>query len=251
MSDTLAASLSVYVLVFCRIGAVFVLLPGFASARVPTSIRLLLAIVVAVALTPVLASRIPLQLNTQSSLQTVMFTELLIGLAFGFWCFCFLHASRFAANIIASTIGLSGIPGQPMEEQDASGPLPTLLSLVATILIFAADLHLASLAALIRSYESMPLQSFPTGEWLAQGSIALVKESSVLALQIASPFIVLAVVVNLALGLCGKFTPQLQIYFAAMGLTILVSLLVLMAIIPGLSQIPLQAYSAWLSESLQ
>jgi flagellar biosynthesis protein FliR len=251
MSQTLASTLSVYVLVFCRVGAVFVLLPGFASARMPISVRLLLALMITVALTPIIMDQNSLDERTLALLHWAMLTELLIGLAFGFWCYCFLHASRFAAGIIASVVGLAGIPGQPLEDQDPSSHLATLLSIAATIMIFASDLHLAGLAALIRSYETMPIYTVPDGQWLAKGSIRLVSETSVLALQIASPFVVFAVVVNLALGLCAKFTPQLQIYFAAMGLTIFVSFLILHALFPSLSQISVQAYSTWLSESLR
>jgi flagellar biosynthesis protein FliR len=251
MSQSLAATLSVYILVFCRVGAVLVLLPGFASARMPGSVRLLLAMMITVALTPIVIGQEVVEPQDIARLHWAMLSELVIGLAFGFWCYCFLYASRFAASIIASVVGLAGIPGQPLEDNDPSSHLATLLSLSATIMIFATDLHLASLAALVRSYETMPIYTVPSGEWLAQGSIRLVSETSVIGLQIASPFIVFAVVVNLALGLCIKFTPQLQIYFAAMGLTIFCSFLILHTLFPSLSQISLQAYSAWLAKSLQ
>jgi flagellar biosynthesis protein FliR len=251
MSQALEATLSIYVLVFCRVGAVFVLLPGFASARMPASVRLLLAMMITVTLTPIVMGQSVVEPREFATLHWAMLTELLIGLAFGFWCYCFLYASRFAASVIASVVGLAGIPGQPLEDNDPSSHLATLLSLAATIMIFASDLHLASLAALVRSYETMPIYTVPSGEWLAQGSIKLVSETSVIGLQIASPFIVFAVVVNLALGLCIKFTPQLQIYFASMGLTIFMSFLILHTLFPNLAQIPVQAYSAWLSESLQ
>jgi flagellar biosynthesis protein FliR len=251
MNAAWAEVLSIYVLVFCRIGSVFVLLPGFASARMPVSVRIMLAIAVTFALTPAIANKLSISPSQSSTLETAIPTELMIGLAFGFWCYCFLHAGRFAANVIASVIGLAGIPGQPLEDQDPSSHLATLLSLTVTVMIFASDLHLASLAALIGSYDTMPLYSTPTGEWFALGSIKLIAQTSLLSVQMASPFIVLTVIVNLALGLCGKFTPQLQIYFAALGFTILVSLLALHLLLPGISNLPIQAYAGWLSDSLQ
>jgi flagellar biosynthesis protein FliR len=250
LSVALTEALQGYILIFCRLGAAFTLMPGFAFARMPVPIRLLLALAISIAITPVVIASSRAPAASVSSVQMAMLSEVMIGIGFGFWCFCFLHASRFAANIIASVVGLAGIPGQSIEDQEPSSHLATLLSLVATIFIFAAELHLMSLSALMRSYQTMPLQTIPTSDWLAMGSVKLVRDTSVIAVQMASPFIVFTVVVNLSLGLCGKFTPQLQVYFAAMGLTILISFLLLILLMPGLPQLGVQAYASWLLESL-
>lgn len=251
MRETLLNLLAIHVLVFCRFGGALVLLPGLSNARFSVTMRILFALLLTVAVTPLLMPQLEKALASGVTLQSALVTEVVIGLAFGFWSFCFLHASRFAGAIISSVIGLAGIPGQPIDEHDPTSVLATLLSLAATAMIFASDMHLLSLEALVRSYDAMPVLAVPTADWLAQNSIKLVRDTSVLALQVSSPFIVLVVVTNLALGLCGKFTPQLQIYFAALGLTILLSFLLLGWLFPTISRIPTEAYASWLAEAAQ
>lgn len=251
MNEALLTLLWVHILVFARFGAALVLLPGLSNARFPVTVRIFFALMLTIALTPMLMPQMQPALASASRLQSALFTEVIVGLAFGFWGFCFLHASRFAGAIISSVIGLAGIPGQPIDEHDPTSTLGALLSLGATAIVFATDLPLISIEALTRSYETIPVLGIPASDWLAQNSIRLVRDTSIIAMQMSSPFIVLVVVTNLALGLCGKFTPQLQIYFAALGLTILLSFLLLGWIFPNLAYLPAEAYSTWLKQALQ
>ncbi|MFT3672941.1 flagellar biosynthetic protein FliR [Aestuariivirga sp.] len=251
MSEALLTLLWVYILVFARFGAALVLLPGLSNARFPVTIRIFFALFLTVALTPMLMQQLQPAFAPGARYQSALITEVIVGLAFGFWGFCFLHASRFAGSIISSVIGLAGIPGQPIDEHDPTTPLGSLLSLGATAIVFATDLPMMSIEALSRSYETIPVMGAPAGDWLAQNTIRLVRDTSIIAVQMSSPFIVLVVVTNLALGLCGKFTPQLQVYFAALGLTILLSFLLLGWIFPNLAYLPAEAYSSWLKQALQ
>jgi flagellar biosynthetic protein FliR len=72
-----------------------------------------------------------------------------------------------------------------------------------------------------------------------------------MGLQMSAPFIVYAVVANLALGLCSKFTPQLQVYFATMGFTILVALALLATDALNVLEIPVRSYESWLVDIMR
>ena len=52
-----------------------------------------------------------------------------------------------------------------------------------------------------------------------------------LAVQIAAPFIVFAILFNLGLGVLSRLMPQLQVFFLAMPATILIGMLVLLAVV--------------------
>jgi flagellar biosynthetic protein FliR len=163
----------------------------------------------------------------------------------------FLQASRFAASTIASTIGLAGVPGQAIDEFDPNSTLSTLLTLSTTMLILALNLHLESLAALLRSYDALPMIAGIPVQKLTELTSSTLRNTTLMGLQMAAPFIVYSVVANLALGFCSKFTPQLQIYFATMGLTILVALALLATDALNVLEIPVQSYRNWLLDLLR
>lgn len=251
MNEALLGLLWLHILVFCRFGTALILLPGLSNPRFPVTVRILFALMLTLALTPMLAGKLEPALATSERLQHSIVTEIIIGLAFGFWSYLFLQASRYAGAIISTVVGLAGIPGQPIDEHDPTSHLASMLSLGATAMLFATDLPLLSIEALTRSYETMPVLGMPSTDWLAENSVKLIRDTSVLAVQVSSPFIVLVIVTNLALGLCGKFTPQLQVYFAALGLTILLSFLMLGWLFPTISRLPTEAYASWLAQAVQ
>jgi flagellar biosynthetic protein FliR len=94
-------------------------------------------------------------------------------------------------------------------------PLATLISFAAIALLFAANLHWELLRGLVTSYDVVPVGAdFNARLALKQIADAL-GESFRLALRIASPYVIYALVVNLALALVNRLTPQVQVFFVA------------------------------------
>ncbi len=253
MTSAAQQLLLLWALVFCRVGTAFILLPGLANPRLPMYFRLLLAMAVTTALLPAIGNRLPAETAANPSIALLWpaAQEILTGFAIGFWGLCFLQASRFAASTIASTVGLAGVPGQSIDEFDPNSTLATFLTLSTTMLILASGLHLEGLAALLRSYDILPMATGITAQQLTEITGTTIRDTTLMGLQMAAPFIVYAVVANLALGLCSKFTPQLQVYFATMGFTILVALALLATDALNVLEIPVQSYRSWLVDVMR
>jgi flagellar biosynthesis protein FliR len=236
-------------LVFCRIGTACILMPGFALTRAPMLFRIMLAFAMSAAVYPLQVNSFRASLDPEN-LVAVLLNELLAGLFLGFLCALFVYAVRFAAHFILSIVGLAGIPGQPVEDMEANPPFVLLVSMCFTALIFALDLHLTSFRALSNSYTLFPLGQGPAFDVATSAIGDLLRDTSLMALQASAPFILYALSINFALGLIGKLTPQLQVYFALMGLSTLLAL-VLMAIIgsPLLSFFS-SSYAMWLETGL-
>lgn len=242
-----------FVVIACRISAAFIMMPAFSSQRFPVTIRVMVALAISMALTPYLRVYIgtikadmPLP-----ELLPIVFSELIVGGLIGFWGSLFLHAIRFAGTFIANSIGLAGIPGQPLEEQEPNGPIANIMALVTTALIFGTDLHLISVQALAQSYENFPLGMLPQSSWISGKSIDLFRDTFILALQVCSPFIVYSVIMNMAVGFTSRFTPNLQLYFATTGLTTIVGFLLLYIASPQSVSLVVSAYGDWLQSGFQ
>jgi len=208
------AVLSVFIL-FCRIGTCLMLMPGFSSARVPVNVRLFLSIAVTLALTPVLIGSVKAAAESAAlvALVPVLVSEIMTGLLIGFAARIFFAALETLGTSIAMAINLSNPLGVPIENNDDLPALTSLITLAATVLIFITDLHWEVFRGLVASYDALPV----SGAFRLQFSLVQIANclstAFFLALRISGPFIVFSVVVNFAIGLANKLTPQIPIYF--------------------------------------
>ncbi|GGB53816.1 flagellar biosynthesis protein FliR [Roseibium aquae] len=209
--------LSVFLL-FCRIGACLMVIPGFSSDRIPMRIRLFVALSVTLALSPMLVPVMQEALPDQSlaTVSGLIVSELLIGFVIGLLGRIFMIALETMATLVSMAIGLSNMPGVAVESSVALPAVANLFTMTATALVFISNQHWEVLRGLAESYAAMPpgspFDSLSTLERLGEQ----LAEAFVLALRVCSPFIVYTVVINLAVGLVNKLTPQIPVYFIAL-----------------------------------
>lgn len=201
--------------VFCRIGACLMLVPGYSSGQVPMQVRLFIAIAVTLALTPLLSAMIVPLVSGASplSLFALIWSELVVGAVIGLAGRVFYLALQTMATGMAMAIGLSTIPGTPIDEIDPVPALVPMITISATLLFFVTDQHWEVLRGLASSYRIWQPAEGLRGEIALLEVTGRLSEAFVVALRVTSPFIVYAVVVNLAIGLANKLTPTIPIFF--------------------------------------
>ena len=95
------------------------------------------------------------------------------------------------------------------------------------MLLFATDQHWEILRAMLASYTVLPVNE-PVAAELGLARIAdAFSATFILALQISSPFIVYALIINLMVGIANKLVPQIPVYFIAMPFILAGGLLLL------------------------
>jgi flagellar biosynthesis protein FliR len=214
-----------FVFAFCRVSGFMLLLPGFASLRVPMRVRLFIAAGIAVALAP----NIDLPIDNALS-PFLIGCEVTIGIVLGILARVYFLALNFAAVTMASYIGLAAMPGVPVDTDEAQAALPSLMTLTATALVFFSGLHAPLLTALADSYAVLK-----PGVWLNPALMLntfqqTLTEAFLLALQLSMPFLAYGLLINLGIGLANKMSPQVPVYFISMpyviggGLIVLYSL---------------------------
>ncbi len=202
-------------------------MPGLSSQRIPVTIRLFCALVMSLALTPqVIRYGIaePVEWRSNRYFQYVAL-ELFLGFLLGAISSITVQASRFAGDLISNSIGLAGIPGQPIDMNEASGHLTTLVTLAVTMLMFANDLHLLSIGAVLKTYELVKIGMNYDVQMLSESFLRQLRDLFLLSLQVASPFIAYSLLGNFVLGLIGRIAPKISIYFALTGVIIIGGLL--------------------------
>ena len=217
MISGLADSVLVTFIVFCRIGACLMLVPGFSSVNVPAQVRLFVALVTTLALAPILIAVLkPLTDNAAPlTLALLIGTELLVGSVIGLGGRVFFLALQTMLTVMASAIGLSSIPGTPVADTDPAPPVVPLIMAAVTTLFFLTDQHWQVLRGLMNSYDVWRPGEKLTGEMALNQLVGRLADAFVLTLRITSPFIVYSVIVNFSVGLINKLTPAIPVYFVS------------------------------------
>ena len=225
LPDTVLATF----IIFCRIGACLMLVPGYSSTNAPAQIRLFVALAVTLAIAPLLLSSVrDLVVGAAPlSILSLIWSELLIGVVIGLTGRLFFLALQTMATAMATAVGLSNIPGTPVDEADPVPALVPLITVSAAALFFLTNQQWEVLRGLVGSYRVWrPAEGLSAEAVLIQLSDRL-SETFLLALRVSSPFVIYALIVNLAIGLANKFTPSIPIYFISLPFVIFGGLVLL------------------------
>ena len=241
-------SIAAFVL-FCRIGGCLMLAPGFSANAIPAQIRLFVALAATLALAPVLIDRIPGSALGDDPVQTlrVIAVETLIGGMIGFLARIFFAALETLASAAAQMLGFSNPFGVQIEADETLAPLATLISLAAMTLMFVANLDWELLRGLAASYDVMPVGAAFSPRLALREVADALGESFRLTLRIASPSVIYALIVNLALALVNRLTPQIQIVFIAAPFVVAGALALLYATIRPAIEAFLVGFGGWLT----
>lgn len=210
-----------FLLIFTRFGAAFMFLPGIGETYVAPRVRLILALAIALLLTPVLGDRLPPQPSEVSMLAILLAVEATLGTFLGLTVRLMLGALDFAGQLIALQLGISSVIAfnPAMASQ---GSLPgSILGTAGLVLVFATGLHHLLIEGIVASYDVMPpgLGTFNAAA-LGQAFVTSVGESFKVAVMMAAPFVIIGMIFNVGLALLNRLQPALQIFFVGLPLQI-------------------------------
>lgn len=217
-----------YFFVFTRLAGVMMLLPGFGETYVPMQVRLLAAVVLSIALAPLVAATLPLTPLVGPETLFFMVRETLIGLALGAIGRIMLSALQVTATLVAYQTSLSSamIFNPALGTQDSA--FSPYLLMGATALIFITNMHYHIIEAFIKSYEAFPPTApFPASDFKDM-MVGIISHSFNLGVKLAIPFLIAGIIGNFAMGLLGRLVPQIQVYFMMIPAQVLLGMVVVM-----------------------
>ena len=236
-------------LIFCRIGGCLMLMPGYSSGNIPARVRLFIAFAVTLAFVPlVLPDMEPLVRGASTgALVALIGSETAVGVVIGLSARLFVLALQTMATAVAMVVGLSSMPGVPIDDMETLPALTQLIVVAATAMFFFTDQHWEVLRGLAASYKVWrPAHGLEIQATLPQIGDRL-SEAFVLTLRICSPFVIYGVVVNFAVGLANKLTPAIPIYFISAPFVLMGALLLLYLTVAEMLEQFTAGLAAWLA----
>lgn len=214
-------------LIFARVGALVMLLPGIGETAVPPRIRLGIALLLSLMLYPVLSARLPSVPTDLGGVAGQVIVELLLGLAIGAVIRFFLGSLAVAGEVISLQTTLAfAQTTNPLQAQPSTS-VSTFLTVVGLTLVFSTDLHQLFIAAIVKTYTLFPPGGrLPTAD-LSGLAVRAMGETFALGIQLSAPILVFSLVIYVAAGLIGRMMPQFQVFFVATPLIVLLGLSIL------------------------
>lgn len=211
-------------LVFLRVGGAVALLPALGEHLLPQRVKLAATL----ALTAIVAPAVPSTGGVFGP--AAMLAEALAGLILGFSLRMLILGLQTAGTLAAQSVSLA-------QMFNGAGPEPqpivaSLLVLGGTALFVAMGGLSHAARLLILSYDVMPAGNFPDpagmAAWATRRGAAVFRQ----AFALAAPFVVAALLYNLALGVINRAMPALMVVFIGAPALTLGGLMLLAVVAP-------------------
>lgn len=224
----LVQGLGAYILVFCRMGAMLFFNPLLARKNVVSAVKIGLALGLTLILTPTLKA--PGIENFDGLVFLfAMLKEFLVGFAAGLVFQIFYYMLFAAGDIIDIGFGLSMAkafdPGTSIQAS-ISGKLFEILFIMY---FFSTDSHLTFIRIMASSYDIVSMGAIEIGQNTAQFIMTMFVSAFSLIIKLVAPFIVATFVLEVALGVLMKLSPQINIFSIHFPLKIFLGFLLLFA----------------------
>jgi flagellar biosynthetic protein FliR len=216
-----------FILLFVRFSSLFMAVPIFSHANIPMSLKAAMAFF----FTVVFFDSLPaLQIPTDSLTMTVaILGEMLFGLAVGIILQLAYHVITFAGGQISFMMGFS-LASAIDPQSGVSMPIVNqFLSLVALMILLAADLHHWIILLASASLATVPLGGFMVTPELFRYIMHAMLNMFVVGFMIAFPITALSMLADVIFGMLMKTMPQFNLLVIGMPIKIGVAFLVLMA----------------------
>lgn len=217
-----------FLLVFCRVGTGFMMLPGISELYVMARARLMLALAVSLLIVPIVTPLFPRMPESPAELIVIMMQEMAVGFFIGFVCRMMITCMHVAGQVISMQSSLASAMMFDVTQSGQGAAIGNMLSVFAVVLIFITNLHHLMIMGFFESYRLFPPDQLINIGDAAMTLSRLLSQAFMMGMKISAPFIVSGVMMYLVAGIMARLMPNLQVFFLMMPAQITLSFFILM-----------------------
>lgn len=230
--DSVLSAMALFAAPFLRLSAMMAVAPVFSAQGFNVRTRALFAVTIAALVAPSLPpSPVESLLSGEGLLMAVR--EIGVGLILGFVIQLAFGAAVFAGQAISMTMGLGFAMAVDPQNGVQVPVLSQLYIILATLLFLALDGHLLLIAAVVESYQLIPvgITGIPATSLSAVVALGTIVFAG--GILLALPALTALLLINIAFGIVTRTAPQLNIFAVGFPVTILAGLLIMFIVMPG------------------
>jgi flagellar biosynthetic protein FliR len=202
------AFLSAMVLVLVRVSGMVAFAPFFSSTALPMRTKAVFVGAVAYLLAPLVATLPHAQVAISFS---SILGELAVGLVYGLILTLLSEMMLFAGQIAGVQFSFSMVNLMDPTSSIQTPLLGDLFQLMGTLVVIGAGLDRILLASLVRSFHVVPLGGYALPPATALAIVHAAGGIFLAALEVAAPVLAATMLVEIAVALMGKLSPQLPV----------------------------------------
>jgi flagellar biosynthetic protein FliR len=203
-----SAFLSAMVLVLVRVSGMVAFAPFFASTALPMRTKAVFVGAIAYLLAPLVATLPHAQAVISFS---SLLGELAVGLVYGLTLTLMSEMMLFAGQITGVQFSFSMVNLLDPTSSIQTPLLGDLFQLMGTLVVICAGLDRIVLASLVRSFHVVPLGGYALPPATALAIVHAAGGIFLAALELAAPVLAATMLVEIAIALMGKLSPQLPV----------------------------------------
>lgn len=221
-------------MVLARVAGMVSCVPFFSSTAIPMKSRVFLAAAIAILVLPFvpISGTIP---STFGDLVLAIFSELLLGLAFGLMLTTIFAALQLGGLMIGQQMGLALARVFDPLFNDQSSVLGQLYFWLAMMIFLIIRGHIILIRSIANSFNTIAPGQFVVTEHFVSDLLSILQLSFIMAFQIAAPIIVAIFLATLAMGFITRTVPQLNILSIGFSIRVLLGfVLIVVCLAPAL-----------------
>ncbi|WP_193509276.1 flagellar biosynthetic protein FliR [Cryobacterium sp. BB736] len=218
-----------------RMTTFLVIAPPFSSRAFPARIKAMLAIGLALAVSPAVTAGYT-SLDTAGFLAALAL-ELLMGALLGFLVMIVFSAVQSAGSLIDLFGGFQLAQGFDPQSMVNGAQFARLFNMAAVVLIFSTGAYQLIIGGLTRSFSALPIGGAIDLGRPVEAMTTGITELFLSSVQIAGPLIVILFLADVGLGLLTRVAPALNAFALGFPLKILLTLTFAVTVFVALPQI--------------
>ena len=248
--DQVLLNFTLFAAPFLRMSGMMIAAPIFSAPGFSLRTRGLLATLLAALVAPSLPEP---PFETIFSLRGLLaaFTEVGVGLMMGFVLQLAFAAAVFAAQAQSMTMGLGFAMAVDPQNGVQVPVVAQMFVILITLLFLAMDGHLAIIAAVVESYNLVPIGVIGIPAVSFSKIVGLGALVFTWGILLALPILTALLFINIALGVVTRAAPQLNIFAVGFPVTIISGLLIMFIVMPVYIDVLTRLIEIMVDRSLQ
>lgn len=217
--------------IFIRITAFMVISPVFSQKGIPNITKMIVAAALMIVTISSVSNFDPI--DNLFLFAFVVWKEVLFGLAMGFLSQLVFTGVEIAGQMIDFQVGFSMAQAFDPTFGMMTSQYGKLYYWLTLMMVFLTNLHHYLIKGVINSFQLVPIGAVNMEGTTVEGVIKLFSLTFEMAIHLAAPLVVSAVIVDLLLGMLSRTIPQINVLMMGMPMKTTISFIMFLLILPS------------------